>query len=353
MKARLGRLHLSPGRLSLPGSNGGMWRQLRACVGLALALSVVTLGLVLSLGGPGDIVAEAGPPSGGPLTDNGASTRQDNAGFHVVNVGGIGDTAVSGQASEHASGPTFYLTATRQAGPCALCTTSAPSYDPDMGFFNLTFSSPATQEGFTFCRYPCMNDTHDIAPIAGTYSFLYIWLDRDKGCGDFQMSGTFGGVTNTNIFPLNIPCTGGLPGSTMLPTFSVGPGSFFPSPFVPTDPTQTLFVDASGNVSIAAQNQTATWMQGQYSSESNFILGSNPAPVFIGPGGTSSFPFSVAPVFPQSLQGVGMAAASQPRITATMVFSFGPTARISQTLILARPDSVYLPLAERGLDTGW
>ncbi|MDP2661091.1 MAG: hypothetical protein Q8R28_10225 [Dehalococcoidia bacterium] len=158
---------------------------------------------------------------------------------------------------------------------------------------------------------------------------------------------------HTNIFPLSIPCTGGLPGSTMLPTFSAGPGAFFPSPFVPTDPTQTLFIDASGNVQISAQNRTATWMQGQYSSESAFMLGSNAAPVFIPPGGSSSFPFNIAPNYPQSLQGAGMAAASQPRITATMVFSFGPAARISQTLILARPDSAYLPLAEKGLDSGW
>ncbi|MDP2937472.1 MAG: hypothetical protein Q8O86_13385 [Dehalococcoidia bacterium] len=35
------------------------------------------------------------------------------------------------------------------------------------------------------------------------------------------------------------------------------------------------------------------------------------------------------------------------------VYSIGPTARISQTVVFARPQKVYLPLAERNLAGAW
>ncbi len=190
-----------------------------------------------------------------------------------------------------------------------------------------------------------------------------IWLHRDKGCGDFQLWGTSGGVTNTNVFPLGIPCIGNLSGDTISGRWGDYAGVFPPSPFDPTASNQILYSDGLGSFTIAAQNRTATWMQVAPDARATSFTGVpiEPPPIFpngslpqlIPPGGSANFPFLIQNNWPQTVQGVAVAAASPVQITATLVFSFGPTARISQTVVLARPEQAFVPLAEKGWGSGW
>jgi len=162
VKTLLTKLRRNRGNLHLARTCALVWGEWRVTAGVSLLLSAVILGLVLSVVGLSGLQVVASPLTDSPITDSAGGIGQDDVGFHVISV-------ASTPGSEGASGPLIIVDAPHQTGPCALCTAADSSYDPEMGWFNVSLSVSATDQGFTFCRFPCMNDTHNTGPLTGAF----------------------------------------------------------------------------------------------------------------------------------------------------------------------------------------
>lgn len=327
----------------------------RVSAGLSLLLASAVLAVMFGIAWPGGSPAAAGPLNDLPVPDSIVSSMNAHGGALAVNLPQTTNGAALDSSSETSSGLIEQEIAIQFIrGPCEDCSFADPLFDPDMGRFLVSFSAPVSDEGFGFCRAPCQNEVMSIDPMPGPYSALYLWFHRPKGCGVFMLWGTSGGTINTNSVPVYIPCTGSLVGDTVAPRWGdYGSGLFPPYPFDPAASNQTMYSNGPGSVTISARNRTVTTMRGRYHASAVTFNGipidpppispSSDLPLVIPPGGSADFPFIIQNDWSEGAQEVRVATASPVQITATLVFSFGPTARMTQTLILARPDTVYEP----------
>lgn len=329
-----------------------MWGRTVASVGeswLALCLSFAASGIVLALvfwsGAGGRVVAS--PSADDPVP-------HDGAGFLALHLSGLpGDPAV---ALPRDAAETPVLTVWPGPHDCPNCMAADPEYDPEVGSFFASFSAPFTGT-LAWNRAPFTTNNFPMGNYGQMFQF---WPHRQKGCGDFQIWGVdANGQPATNIAPFGVSCTGSLARDTVVDRWGDYAGVFPPEPFDPAAADHIFYGDGPAYLTVTVQNRTVTRMQGQYLNPIRSEPPIDPSAITFMPLGPQVIEPGASVPFQHSVDGgrawssAGIAPASPARITATLVFSFGPTARMTQTMVLARPEMVFLPVSEKGWDGGW
>lgn len=165
-------------------------------------------------------------------------------------------------------------------------------------------------------------------------------------------------TTNDMVAAFSIPCTRLLANDTLHTELISDAGTLLTR----RDGVDTLSVSNEGRTRLRVENQTATGVASRFQAFVDFgdlafeitRLG-EPEGSVIPPGGSETWAILVQPnwqhfVVPQGLRSVS---ALTVQVTATLVISIGPTSAITQPLVVARPETMYLPVAARDLSSGW